>query len=61
MALNLIDIRQIKGGIKVIHGNMDNPNLVEVDKKVSRGALFGVCLEESLIPIDSVKHHKSLS
>lgn len=40
---------------------MENPDTVKVDQKMEEGSLLKVCLEENLVPVDSVKLHESLS
>lgn len=40
---------------------MENPDTVKVDQKMEERSFLKVCLEENLVPIDSVKLHESLS
>ena len=45
-----VNIRGIKGGVKVIHSDTDNPDSVGVNKKMAEGGFFRVGLEECPIP-----------
>ena len=39
LAVDLVDCRQVGGCIEVVHGDVDDPNMIEVDNKMTDGML----------------------
>jgi hypothetical protein len=58
--LNTIDIRGIKGGVEIVHGDVNDPDTIEINKKMSKGTFFRVGLEECAVPVYTVKLHEPL-
>ena len=57
--VGLIDCGRVEVSIEV-HGNVDDPNTIEVDDKVTNGALLIIRLEKCPITIYAIKLHKPL-
>jgi hypothetical protein len=60
MAIDPIDCRRVEGSIEVVHGDVDDPDTIEVDDKVTKGTLLIIRLEKCPIPIYTIKLHESL-
>ncbi|KAF8524066.1 hypothetical protein BU17DRAFT_7384, partial [Hysterangium stoloniferum] len=50
----------IECGVVPVHGNVDDPNAVEVNEKVEKRTAFIVGLEKDAIQIDAVEMHEAL-
>ena len=59
-AVLVVDCRRVEGGVEVVHGDMDDPNMIEVNNKVTNGTLLMIRFEECPIPIYPIILHKPL-
>lgn len=55
-----VDGGRIERGVKVKHGNVDNPYTVEVNEQMPKRAFLVIGLEERAIPVNLRKPHKTL-
>jgi len=58
--LRRVDGRGVVGGVEPEHGDVGDPDSVEVDEEVEEGSFLEVGLEEGSSPVDLVELHEPL-